>query len=184
MEAQPERIDSAFFQLARNQEPVGDDQLLFFDISRELDHFEPVKQGRRDGHQGVGGGDEHYLGEIEIQFKIMVGEGMVLFRVEHFQQRRGGVAAKILAELVDLIQHEEWVGGPGAFHGLYDSSGQRADVRAAVAADFGFIPHPAQRDAHELAPERFGNGLPQRGLACAGWTNEAQDGLAFLLWLE
>ena len=184
LEAYAEVLDAVLFQLARDQEPVGDDQLLFLDITGELDHFQPVEQRRRDGHECIGGGDEHDLGEVESQLQIMIGEGVILFRVEHFQQGRGRVAAEILAELVDLIQHEERVGGPGAFHGLDDSSGQRADVRAAMAADFGLIPHAAQRNAHELASQRLGDGSSQRGLAGAGRTNEAQDRLAFLLRFE
>ena len=68
---------------------------------------------------------------------------MVLLQVEHFQQRSRGVAAEILPELVDLIEHEERVDRPGAAHGLQDASRQRADISAPVAADLGLITHPA-----------------------------------------
>ncbi len=106
---------------------------------------------------------------------------MILFGVEHFQQGRGRVAAEILSEFVDLIQHEERIGCPGSFHRLEDAAGQGADVGSAVTADFGLIPHAAERDAHEFAPQRFGDRLSERGLAGAGRTDEAQDRLAFLL---
>ena len=45
-----------------------------------------------------------------------------------------------------------------------------------MTADLGFVVHPAQRDAHELAPQRLGDALAERGLAHAGRPDEAQDG--------
>ena len=54
--------------------------------------------------QPVGRGDEQHARQIERQIEIMIGEGVVLRRVEHFQQRRGGIAAKIRADLVQFIQ--------------------------------------------------------------------------------
>ena len=44
-----------------------------------------------------------------------------------------------------------------------------------MAANFGFVPHPAQRLADELAPGRLGNRLAQAGLANPRRPDEAQD---------
>ncbi len=53
--------------------------------------------------------------------------------------------------------------------------GQRADVGAAMAADLRLVAHAAERDAHELATERARDRVPERRLAGAGRTDEAQD---------
>ena len=44
-----------------------------------------------------------------------------------------------------------------------------------MAADFGFIAHAAERQAHELAAGRLGDRHAERGLADAGRPDEAQD---------
>ena len=44
-----------------------------------------------------------------------------------------------------------------------------------MAADLGFIPHAAERHAHELAVGGAGDRLPERGLAYARRADEAQD---------
>ncbi len=92
----------------------------------------------------VGGGDEHDLRQIEGHVQVVVAELAVLLRVEHFQQGRGRVAAEILAELVDLVEHEDRVARfrPGA--GLQDAPRHGADVGAAVTADLGLVTHAAE----------------------------------------
>ena len=59
----------------------------------------------------VGGGDEQDLGEIERHIQVIVAEGGVLFRVEHFEQRRGRVAAEIAPQLIHFVEHENRVVG-------------------------------------------------------------------------
>ena len=58
---------------------------------------------------------------------------------------------------------------------LNDLAGQRADIGAAMAANFRFVVHTAQRDAHELASQRARNGFAERRLADARRPDEAQD---------
>ena len=105
----------------------------------------------------------------------MVAERVVLFRVEHLEQRRRGVAAKIGAQLVDLVENEDRILGLGAAKALDDLAGERADVGAAMAADFRFVAHAAERHAHELAAERLGDRPRQRCLPDARRADEAQD---------
>ena len=45
-----------------------------------------------------------------------------------------------------------------------------------MAADLGFVPDSAERDAHELPARRLGDGLAQRCLADPGRTDQAEDG--------
>ena len=64
---------------------------------------------------------------------------------------------------------------PGLADALDDPAGQGGDISAAVAADLGLVVHAAQADADELAAQRLGDALAQRGLAGAGRPGEAED---------
>ena len=66
-------------------------------------------------------------------------------------------------------------------HPLDDLAGERADVRAPVAADGGLVVHAAERDADELAPERARDAAAERRLADAGRADEAEDGALLVL---
>ncbi len=86
-------------QLAGHEIRAGDVQLVAVGVAGDFDHFHAVAQ--RPGHRvhGVGGGDEEHAGKIERDIKIMIGERVILGRVEDFEQRSRGIAAEIRAEL-------------------------------------------------------------------------------------
>ena len=89
-------------------------------------------------------------------------EGVVLFRVEHFQQGRRRVAVVgHLRHLVYLVEYEDRVGATGLLNALDDAAGHSTDVSASVAANLGFVVQAAKRDAHVLALHGFGDGLAQ-----------------------
>ena len=69
--------------------------------------------GAGDVLEEVGGGDEQHLREVERHAEVVVGEGVVLRRVEHLEQRRRRVALERHAELVDLVEQEDRVLGAG-----------------------------------------------------------------------
>ena len=100
---------------------------------------------------------------------------MVLFRIEHFQQGRRRIATEIGAHLVDFIEQEQGIAHADFRQRLQNLARHRADVGAAMAADFRFVAYAAQGHAHELAVRRAGDGLAQRGLADARRTDKAQD---------
>ncbi len=125
------------------------------------------------GH--VGRGDEHDLGEVVLDVEIVIGEGVVLFRIEHFQQRRGGIAAEVHRHLVHFVEEEDRVDRAGLLHPLDDLAGEGADVRAAVAADLGLVADAAEGEADELASGGAGDRLRQRGLPYARRADEAED---------
>ena len=79
------------------------------------------------------------------------------------------------AELVHLVEHEHRVVRAGLAQALHDLARHRADVRASMAADLGFVVDAAQARAHELETERARDALAERGLADAGRADEAQD---------
>ena len=73
----------------------------------------------------------------------MVGEGIVLFRVQYFEKGRRRVAAHVRRHLVDFVKKEYGVLDAGLLEARNDAARHRADVSAAVASDFRFIPHAA-----------------------------------------
>ena len=97
------------FHLLAHQEPLGDLHLLQFGIAGEPDHFHAVLQGRRNGVENVGRGDEEDLAQIVLHIQVVVNEHEILFGVEHFEQRGRRIAAEIHRHLVHFVQHEDRV---------------------------------------------------------------------------
>ena len=60
--------------------------LLVLGVPGDTNNLHAVQQRRRNVH-GVRRAHEHHVGEIVIDLPVMVVEGVILFRVEHFQQR-------------------------------------------------------------------------------------------------
>ena len=159
--------------LARQQVPLGDEHLLVVGVAVEADELHAVEQRRRDGVGDVGGGDEHHVAEVELDLEVVIAERVVLRRVEHFEQRRGRVAAPATgAQLVDLVEQDDGVHRAGLDDRPGDATGLAADVGSPVTTDLGLVAHAAERDPHELAAHRPSDGLAEAGLADAGRTDE------------
>ena len=105
----------------------------------------------------------------------MVLEGVVLLWVKHLEHRRGGIATPVGRHLVDLIKQNNRVDNARLLHALDDATGHGANVRAAVTANLGFIAHPTEAHAHELAVQCSSDTLTEAGLADARRTHQAQD---------
>jgi hypothetical protein len=80
-------LDAVRLELLRQQVLLGDVHLLVLGVARQADHFHPVEE-RRGNVEGVGGGDEHHVGEVVLDLDVVVDERVVLLGIEHFQQRR------------------------------------------------------------------------------------------------
>src|SRR5207302_7533162 len=91
--------------------------------------------------------------------------------------------AKIGADLVDFIHHENRVVRAGLMNTLNDPARHRTDVSPAMAADFGFVMDAAQTHPHELPAESARNGFAKRSLADARRSDEAKD-RAFGVFLQ
>ena len=167
--------EAVAFHLPRPQVPVRDRDLLVRRVSVEADHLHPVEErpGDRLGH--VPGGDEEDLREVELDVEVVVAERVVLRRVEHLEERRGRIAAPVGADLVDLVEHDHRVHRPGIAERADEPARQRADVRAAMAADLRLVADAAERHADELASGRARDRLPDGGLAGAGRADERED---------
>src|ERR1700677_4196038 len=105
----------------------------------------------------------------------MVIERRVLFGVEHFEQGRRRIAAKIHAHLIDLVEQEERIRRLGLAHRLDNLARHRTDVGAPMSANLRFVAHAAERHTNKLPARRFRDGLAERGLADTWWTDEAQN---------
>ena len=161
--------------LLLHQKLFRDFHFFRFGVAVQAQHFHAVLQGGRNGVHHVRGGDEEDLRQVVLHVEVMVDEHEVLLGIEHFEQRRRGIAAEVHRHLVDFVEHEDRVLGAGLLHHLDDLAGQGADVGAAMAADFRLIAHAAERHAHELAAGRFGDRHAQRSLAHARRSDEAQN---------
>ena len=132
-------------------------QFLLFGIAREFQDLHTVAQGRRNCLQGIGCGDKHHPGQVKSEIQVVITEVIVLLRVKHFQQGRGGIAAPVCADLINLVQHDHRVIGLHAAQRLYDASRHGADIGAAVTANLGLIANAAKRHAGEPSSERSGD---------------------------
>ena len=144
-------------------------------VPGQLEHFHPVAQRRRNGFEHVGRSDEHYPGQIERDAQVVVCKGMVLLGVEHFKKRRRRVAPEVLANLVDLVQHEHGIVRLRPADALYDSSRQRPDIGSPMSPDLGFIVHAAQRHPHEFSAQRPGDAHSERRFTDARRPYKTQD---------
>ena len=155
------------FELLGDDVLLRDQGFLLLAVPRELKHLHPVEEGRGDRLEHVRRGDEHHLREVEIDVEVVVAKRGVLLGIEHFQERRRGVAAEVGTQLVDLVEHEDGVIGAGFSDPLDDPARHGGDIGAAMPADLGLVVHATQADPHELAAQGLGDALAQRRLARA-----------------
>ena len=181
---QPQRLvrdrDPALLQavrrdLLRHEVPLRDPELLLVRVAGELDHVHPVEQRPRDRVERVRGADEEHLREVVGQVEIVVAEARVLLGVEHFEHRRGRIAAEVGAHLVDLVDQEDGIRRLGVADRADDRARHGADVRPPVPADLRLVANAADRDAGELAAERARDRVAERRLAHARRPDEAED---------
>ena len=138
-------------QLLGDEVALSDAQLFFQGVTAEGDDFHAIPERGLDGVQLVGVGEEKHLGKIQGHVQVMVPEGVILFRIKHFQKRCGRVSAHVAADFVHLVQHDDGVHGFHLMQGLHDAAGHGAHIGAPVAADLTFIVDAAQRYAGVFA---------------------------------
>ena len=164
--------NAVVLHLLRQQVLPRDRDLFVFGVTGKADHFHPVEQRRRNVHV-VGGGDEHHIGQVVLDFDVVIDKRVVLLGVEHFEQRRRRIAAEVHSHLVDFVEQEQRIAHTDLRHVLQDLAGHRADVGAAMAANLRFIAHTAQAHADKFATRRACDRLAERCLADTGGSDEA-----------
>ena len=98
-----------------------------------------------------------------------------MFPVKGFQQRGGGVAPVIGAQLVDLVQHHQRVAALGLDDAADDAPRHSADIGLSVAPDLRLVVHAAERDAHRLPVGGSGDAHGDAGLAGARRAHKADQ---------
>ena len=135
-------FETIALDLLLQQVLLGNIEFFILGVTRQADHFHPIQQGTRNVHR-VGSRHKHHIGEVIIDFQIVIVKAVVLLRIQDLQQRRGRVATHIRRHLVDLIQQEQRIAHPHLGHLLQQLAGHGADVGATVTADLGLIAHAA-----------------------------------------
>ncbi len=173
--AQPQPLlgESVRASEAREQMPARDLDLVLIEVAAQVHDLQPVAQGRRDALLDVGGSHEDHFAQVEGKVQVVVHEGVILRGVQDLEQG-GGRVATFAAQLVQLVQDDDRVSGPGPADCLNDAAGHGPDVGAAVAADLGLVAHSPQGHSLATPPQRLRRGLRQRGLAGARWPHEAE----------
>src|SRR5215469_11268019 len=108
---------------------LGNLEFLKFGVAVQTEDLHAVLQRTGDRVEDIGCRYEQDLGEIVFDVEIVVLEGRVLFRIEHFKQGTRRVAAEVRRHLVNFVEHEDGVLGASLLHGLDDLPGKCGDVR-------------------------------------------------------
>ena len=82
------RRQSVVRDLLRDEVLLRDLELLLLGIARQLEHFHPVAQRRRNRVEHVRRRHKQHFRQIERHVEIMIAERVVLLRIEHLEQRR------------------------------------------------------------------------------------------------
>ncbi len=129
-----------------------------------------------DAAHVVGRRDEQHFGQVVVDVEVVVVERGILLRIKHFEESRSGISVEVLRHLVDLVEHDYGVRGPGPLDGLDDTTRHGTDVGLAVSADFRFVVQTAERNPAILTAQRPGDRFAERGFAHARRPVEAEDG--------
>src|SRR6266446_5341148 len=158
-------LQAVFFHLPPDEITFRDLELLALGVTGQRDHFHPGAHWFGHAVDVIRGRDKNDLRKIERYVEVAIDKSVVLARVEHFEQRARRIAAKIGADLVDLVEHENRIARAGVPQLLDDAARHRADVSAAMTANFRFVAHAAETDPREFAAQRVSDRLPETGFA-------------------
>ena len=136
-------VQTGFLALACHQVFVGDLPLFVLRVAGQRQHLHAVAQRAGNGVHHIGGGNEQHLRQVKRHAQVVVPKIVVLFGVQHLQQRRRRVAMHARAQLVDLVEHHHAAARAGFFECLNDVARQRANVGAPVPAHLGLVMHAA-----------------------------------------
>ena len=169
------RSQTVGLELPRHQEPFGNFELLAFGITRKLDDFHAVEQGSRQVLQEIRRADEEHFREVEGHAEVMIDEGVVLGRIEDFEQGGRRVAVKGRAQLIDLVEQENRIFGSSLFHALEDPAWHCSHVSAPMAPDIRLVAGAAEGNADIFAAHGAGDRFGQGRFADTRRSGEEQD---------
>ena len=155
--------------------PPRDGDLFVGRVAVEADHLHAIEERRRNGLVNVRRRDKQHLRQVELDVEVVIAEGVVLRRVEDLEQRRRRIAAPVGADLVDLVEQDHRVHAAGVAQRAHQPSREGADIRAPMAADFGFVADAAERHPDELPARGPRDRLADRRLAGPRRPDQGQD---------
>ena len=170
-------------QLLGHQVVLGNFDLFFSGIARDLNEFHSVAQGGLNSAQVIGGCDKKNLRQVVAHLEKMVVKTVVLFGVKNLEQRARRISLRTHTQLVDLVKNQDRVGDPCLLNLLKDAARHGSNVGLAVPANLCLVAHSSKRHAHVGTPQCFGHGAAQRGLTHPRRSVEAKN-RAFEVALE
>ena len=78
-------VEAVLLHLLGDEVTFGNFVFLFTQVAAQVDDFHTVAQGRMNGREVVGRGDEENLREVVVQLDEVVVEGVVLLGVKDFE---------------------------------------------------------------------------------------------------
>ena len=115
-------FQTVVLDLFADQVLLGDLGFFLFGVTGQRDDLHPVQQ--RPRHVvAVRRGQEHHVGQVIFDLKIVIHKRVVLFRVQHLQHRRSRIPTEVLPHLVDFIEQDKRVRGFRLFQRLDDLAG-------------------------------------------------------------
>ena len=73
--------------LLADEKLASDLQLLFLDVTGQVDDLHAVLQGRRNAAERIRGRDEQDLRQIRFQIQVVILKGLVLLWIQELEQR-------------------------------------------------------------------------------------------------
>mmetsp|Transcript_685 Transcript_685/g.1580 ORF Transcript_685/g.1580 Transcript_685/m.1580 type:complete len:231 (-) Transcript_685:466-1158(-) len=167
--------DATLFLRLRDQVLVCDGNLLFKDVASYSNNFHPVEQWTRNGVGHVRSADEEHVGEIHRDIQVVIAKIRVLFGIQDLEEGRGWIASVVPAELVDLINENDWVGTLRNLQTLNELPGHRAYIGPSVSSQLRDVMHTADRESVEFSVQSSRDTRSDRGFSDAGRASEAHD---------
>ena len=168
-------LQTMLLQLLGQQVALGDLQLFLVGVAAQFDQLHTVEERSGNGVGSIGSSDEHDAAEVNRQLHEMVAERAVLLGIQHLKKRGGGIAAGVVCQLVDLVQHQQRIHRPCADECINDTTGHGTDVGLTVTADIRLVTDTAKRETGQLTIHSLGNRDGNGCLTNAGRANEAED---------
>ena len=103
-------------------------------VAGQIDGFHTIKQRRINGI-AVACGHKHHVGQIKADINVVILELAILFRIEHFEKRRGRISSHSGTQFVDFVQKKQRILHSHLSHGLDDLAGHRTDIGTAMTAN-------------------------------------------------
>src|SRR5947209_13449274 len=115
--------------------PLPDDDLLLKHIARKINNIHAVSKGSRYLVLHIPGADEEHLREIVRNLQVVIGKGVILLRIQHFQQGGGRITTILRREFVDFVEKENRVFDAHSLHRMDNTHRKGAGQRETEAAN-------------------------------------------------